>query len=856
MRWPRPVSAANRSVAAGGQAVARPFSLANRGTDMYKPLLSLLLSVLSLASSAQDLARYVDPRIGSVGVGRTFPGPSAPFGMVKPGPDAVSMPNAGWGPMPEKIKGFSQTHVSGTGGGQKYGNVLIQPIRACDVPSATGLLLPDGRIVQVPVYAQERQSEDISAGCYSCTYGNGVSTEVTTAARCAMYRFRNADALYIDAASFLGMDTIPDKRETQQYVGSVIGQAGGNEVCGHTTVRGGWNNGGPYTVYFCLRSDVPFGGMECGDSLYARLQLPAGGSRPVTVKVGISYVSVEQARRNISPLSFDGQRDSLRAEWSRLLRAVPYTVPEGSPPSEAGRACRMFYTALYHSLLMPVDKTGENPGGWGGPYYDDYYAIWDTYRTSFPLLMEYYPDRAVDMINALLGIYSHEGYMPDARSGDSNGRTQGGSNAEVVIAEAFARGLRGIDYRLALEAMIKDAETPPADDEKEGRGGLREYNEMGYIPYGIPRAGTRTVEYSYDDWCIAQVARGLGRDDLYGKYMRRSRNWQNLWRGDYEWQGMRGFIMPKDAQGRWLDSVPWGKSRVYHPAIPYKPDTKVAPWYIAWWDTFFYEALSAEYSLSIPHDIPTLIRLCGGDSAFRRRLDTFFDHGHYNVGNEPSFLTPYLYSCIGRADLASRRVSSIVNRHFSDAPNGLPGNDDGGAMSSWLVWAMLGRYPVAGQGRYIQIEPVRMAGGGHAATVSFVLNRQYRTWRLSATAKGDTMVVTCNGNTYLIPRHVADHATGFCWESPYKPGNTYTATGTFLFVSRDAMSSLREKGGFVYDGITWRLAGQAPQPGAAEQLFHVRADVDGTEMWIDGGRTAWVRKMRGNPLGIDWTIAD
>ena len=167
------------------------------------------------------------------------------------------------------------------------------------------------------------------------------------------------------------------------------------------------------------------------------------------------------------------------------------------------------------------------------------------------------------------------------------------------------------------------------------------------------------MEYSYDDWCIAQVAKGLGKKSIYKRYMRRSRSWRNLWRGDYEWRGMRGFIMPRDAGGHWLDSVEWGQSKVYRPKIAYRPDTKVAPWYLAWWNTFFYEALSAEYSFSVPHDVPGLIALCGGDSAFRRRLDTFFEQGHYNVGNEPSFLTPYLYSYIGRPDLSSKRIAEI-----------------------------------------------------------------------------------------------------------------------------------------------------------------------------------------------------
>lgn len=836
-----------------------------------------LCSVLCLSMlRAKDYTQYVDPRIGSEGLGRTFIGPSAPFGMVKPGPDCLSMPNAGWAPMPDLVKGFSQTHVSGTGGGQKYGNILIQPICRTDTPTGQPLLMPDASVRHLPVYAQQRTAEDLSLGYYRCTYANGITTEITTADRCALYRISHADGLFVDAASFLGMDSIPDKRETQQYVGSSVRLAGAREVTGHTTVRGGWNNGGPYTVYFCLQSSAPFASADITDSLSARLFFQTPTATTVTLKIGISYVSEEQARRNLCPYDFDAQTDSLRAAWSALLARVPF---EGTT-----KELRMFYTALYHTLIMPVDKTGEEPAAYrsGGtpptgrlPYYDDYYALWDTYRTSFPLLMEYYPERAVGMVNSLLNIYLHDGYMPDARSGDCNGRTQGGSHAEVVIAEAYARGLQGIDYDLALQAMLKDAEVPPADHEKEGRGGLDEYKRLGYVSYGIPRAGTRTVEYSYDDWCIAQVARGLGHEDLYHKYMERSRNWRNLWRADYEWQGMRGFIMPRAADGQWLDSVVWGHSAVCHPKIAYRPDTKVAPWYIAWWDTFFYEALSAEYSLSVPHDVAGLVGLCGGDSAFRHRLDTFFDYGHYNVANEPSFLTPYLYHYIGRPDLSATRVSQIVRANFSDTPAGLPGNDDSGAMSSWLIWAMLGRYPVAGQATWLHIPPVRipddptlsdaaddvaasqevavpqiaLPGGKPMATVRFVLNRQYRNWPLAWTVEGDTLRMVCHGNEYRIPQSVVDRADAFCWDSPQWTGRSYTCRGTFLFISRRALRQLERRHRFTYDGLTWR---EVARQGAT---IRVRADDDGTEMWIATDRQLpFVVKMTNNKLGIDWTL--
>ena len=514
-----------------------------------------LLLFFFLPLFSHSLTHYVDPRIGSEGEGRVFIGPSAPFGMVKPGPDAISMPNAGWAPLPEAVKGFSQTHVSGTGGGQKYGNVLIQPILKTDKPSQQGVLMPDGTVLHVPVYEQMRRKEKIALGYYACTYYNNIKTEITTTPRCAFYRFRHADALFIDPVSFLGMDTIPNKREGQFLVAASICQTGTNEVSGYTTVRGGWNNGDPYRVYFCIQSrfsSVVIRGDKTAIASFSN-------NDSAEVKIGISYVSVDQARKNISGLSFDEQRRALCAQWETRLGKVTYQGSE--------KEMRMFYTALYHTLLMPVDKTGECPRWTGTPYYDDFYALWDTYRTSMPLLMEYYPERATEIVNALLAIYRHEGYMPDARSGDCNGRTQGGSHADVVIAEAYARGLKGIDYHKALQAMLKDGDVPPVDDEKEGRGGLREYIRLGYVPYGIPRAGTRTVEYSYDDWCIAQVAKGLGKRDIYKRYMHRSRSWQNLWRKDYEWRGMKGFILPRDASGRWLDSVEWGHSKVFRPKI-------------------------------------------------------------------------------------------------------------------------------------------------------------------------------------------------------------------------------------------------------------------------------------------------
>ena len=867
---------------------------------LQRTILASCLSLLSMVMTGQ-VWQYVDPRIGSEGVGRTFPGPSMPFGMCKPGPDCGVLPNAGWAPMPETVTGFSQTHVSGTGGGQKYGNILIQP----------------------GIEPQRRISEEVSLGYYSTTFENGIRTEITTSERCAFYRihYPQAGQLLVDVTHYLGKDTVPDQREKQQFVGAEMEVVSDHEVRGYSRIRGGWNNGDAYTVYFCLMTDKAF------KSEASTLIFP---DSIVNIKVGISYVSSIQAKRNIPDCDFDTQLNKVRESWEQLLSRIQIKGKEQDK--------RMFYTALYHTMLMPVDKTGENPKWTEKPYYDDYYAIWDTYRTSTPLITLIDEQREIAIVNALLNIYKREGYMPDARSGDCNGRTQGGSNAEVVIADAYIKGLQGIDYNLALEAMLKDAEADPGSDhEKHGRGGLREYTTLGYIPYGIDRAGNRTVEYAYDDYCIAEVAKGLGRMDIYERYLRQSQNWRNLWRSDYEWDDVKGYIMPRDAEGHWLDSVPWGRSKVFKPQIPYTPITKVAPWYLPWWSTFFYEALSAEYSLSIPHDVPGLIEACGGEETFHRRLDLFFERGRYNVGNEPSFLTPCLYHWIGRPDLTSDRVRQIITDNYTDQPNGLPGNDDSGAMSSWLAFHQLGLYPNAGQSYYLlhapllpewtlqlcngktlhgivkgkgthfervtfngqvledaRIEHADLMKGGELVyyvskhvektvdsgkwkvesydylarpesnhnfplstlnsqlyTIAYTLNRQHRTWPLAFGWQGDTLLVTCKEAQYKIAHSIVEKATGFCWEIP-ADGAIYEPLGTFAFVSRQAIRALQEKGYFIYDGITWRNVSNQPNGS-----YRVRADIDQTEMLLRYNKKLdlyLVTEMRNNPLGIDWKI--
>ncbi|WP_242085260.1 GH92 family glycosyl hydrolase [Aestuariivivens sediminis] len=670
-------------------------------------VLTCFILLLNVAFMNAQNHRFVDPMIGSEGLGNVFIGPSCPYGMMKPGPDNAKNANSGYSSDLDKaIYGFSQVHVSGTGGGPKYGNVSVMPF--------------SGEFTSIKQESL-REQEQVALGYYGTVLSKyNIHSEITTSDRAAFYRFTfnsgNRNAVKIDLGRYLGESDIPDGREAQQFVGSQIEVVSDTEVQGYTRIRGGWNNGSAYTVYFFAVFDQSFSDfstwkneqfypgknaqVDDGSQTGAMLFFDDLKEQSVNFKIGISFISSLKAKQNIDHeiphWDFGKELAETQQKWERILERVE--IDEDAPIEQK----KMFYTGLYHTMLMPVNRTGENPL-WENdtPYYDDFYAIWDTYRSSSPLITLIEPSREVDIVNAMLQIYKRDGYLPDARSGNCNGRTQGGSNAEVVIADAFVKGLKGIDYGLGLKAMMKDAMFPPGgNEEKEGRGGLTDYNRLGYVSTNFVRSGNRTLEYAYNDYCLATVAKGIERKGEYWRFIKQSDNWQNLWR-DIEDNGSRGFIMPKDANGKWVDSIQCHAENGKVNYIQYTPLAQDWPNCVCWWCGVFYEASSWEYSLSVPHDVAMLIKKTGGKEAFLNRLNTFFDKGFYNVANEPSFLSPNLYHWLGRPDLSSDRIHQIIDANYSSRRDGIPGNDDSGAMSSWLAFHMMGLYPNAGQSYYL-----------------------------------------------------------------------------------------------------------------------------------------------------------
>jgi predicted alpha-1,2-mannosidase len=412
----------------------------------------------------------------------------------------------------------------------------------------------------------------------------------------------------------------------------------------------------------------------------------------VQVKMGLSWVSIEKARENlrreIPGFGFDGVRSRTASEWRRLLETIRV-----SGGTEEDRT--KLYTALYHCFSTPHDLTGDN-GLWDSdePHYEDFFCIWDTFRTLHPLLTLIAPDKQRDMVRSLVDKYVHRGWMPDATVAGGYGLVQGGTNGDVVVADALAKGLEGIDYETAYEALKKNAEvqpTGPNDSVQFGRGGLDDYEEYGYVPvdYDGPdkgqghygRSASRTMEYAHNDFCVAQVAKALGRREDYERYTARSVGWRKLW--DPEVRSVR----PRYKDGAFL--APWDPTQGYYGFS--------AP---------FYEGSGYTYSTWVPHDAQGLIDLLGGDGPALSWLDEYFDRGLHDVGNQPGFLAPYLYVHMGRQDKAVDRVRRIMNEEFRTGRSGLPGNDDSGAMSSWYIWGALGLYPNAGQPFYYVGSPI------------------------------------------------------------------------------------------------------------------------------------------------------
>jgi len=658
-----------------------------------------ILTPLVMAAAQQrsnDPNVWVDPFLGVDGGGNTVPGASVPFGFVSISPDTSKANSSGYD-SEGLILGFSHTHVSGTGGGSKYGNFRVTPTIG---------------EVTVNNLAFRKNHERASPGWYSVDVGlsdeAAVHAELTATRRSAMERYtfpRGATGnLILDVTSAIPLGGDPN---AQRVTNADVIIVDDHSISGSASFIGGWNPS-PYTMYFFAVFDQPIQKSGTWRATLGVSQISAqksvrgtdlqldqqnrlgmfatfdtANTPVIEMKLAVSMLSVEQARRNLSEempgWEFDTVVSNAAGLWRQALNRMRV---EGG--TEAQR--RIFYSSLYRAHQMPHDLTGENVW-WSSsePHYEDFYTLWDTFRTLHPLFTLIEPERQRDMVRSLIDTYEHTGWMPDARVAGSNGLVQGGSNGDVVIADALVKGLTGINYEQAYRAALKDADLQSPNPLNEGRE-LRDYLSLGYMSLSQTRSASRTMEYSYDDFAVGEIAERLGHHADAQRLLKRSANWKNLWNSKTR------CIQPRYADGKWLEN--FDCNREY-------PDQTTA-----YWDAPYYEGRGVQYSTFVPQDIPGLIEKLGGDEDFVKWLDVLFDEKLYTQGNEQDLLAAYLYIYAHRHDRVCERVRKILGAEYSDSRNGLPGNDDAGTMSSWYVWSSIGLYPNAGQPYYYLGSPL------------------------------------------------------------------------------------------------------------------------------------------------------
>jgi predicted alpha-1,2-mannosidase len=719
--------------------------------------------------------------------------------MVKLGPDVYFGGDAYSGSVPVgNFTGFSMMHESGTGGAPKYGVVSQMPVL-------------DNITNPLANLNDTRAAPDItSVGYFKASLGSGIKVELSATSRAGFYQYTFPS----DSVSNIVVDVshvLPSYRGqglSQNYLGGNI-TTSDSHYEGYGDYNNGWNRAPDWRIYFCGYFDTPasvktfVGQNENGSTLVDYSTVPSVASTArlgavfsfssaaITSRVGISFISTSQACSNVNSQIPAGT--TLSTLTTNAMQIWNEEVLSKVATTETNlNNLQLLYSSIYFMHLLPSNRTGENPL-WNStePYYDDTFTTWDLFRCTFALLHIFQPTMYEEYIRSLIDIFRFEGYMPDARSSNFNGATQGGSNSDNVLADAYVKGVRGaVNWTAGYEAMVKDAEvTPPNNNDprdpssstKEGRGALPDWLSLFFITPTYGRSVTRAIEYSVNDFSLYQVAVGLGKEADANKYIARSRNWRNHWNPNATSLNFTGFVVPRTTAG-FVQQDPLSCGGCY-------------------WGDAYYEALPWEYSMNAHHDINTLIALSGGPTTFVSRLETIFKPGIntsgrsaafnntiFNPGNEPSFATPYLYNYVGRQDLTVKQSRNIAKTYYAPTPSGLPGNSDAGAMESWLLWNMLGLYPVIGQPIFLIGSPwfanttIALGGGktlsmttvGGSDTSYYVQSLQVNgmTWNQSWVSWSD---IFANGGVvnFVLGPEAANWTTG---PPPPSPASEFAQT--------------------------------------------------------------------------------
>lgn len=632
------------------------------------------------AAEERDTTQYVNPFIGTQGFGHTFPGATYPLGLVQLSPDSGNGSwdyCAGYQYTDTTLHGFSHTHASGGGTGD-FGDILVLPF------------------VSEPILEREqayhdKQAETASPGYYSTVLSaDQVHVELSATERTGIHRYTylkgGQKQMLINISRILYSWGTAERGQTYDAE---------FEILNDRRIHGGYYSDGKARrdVHFSIEFDQPFVNHRFLEgSEKNKLVLDFGPGRPgdeVVMRTGLSTVRPEGARKNLEAENlghtFEEIREAARLAWNRQLSRIRI---EADPDDLV-----QFYTAMYQFYIQPnniADVDGRYRGADEGIYRSEsgqqyaMLALWDVFRTAFPLHTILNPEKHGQFMQALLDHYDQAGFLPVWGIWGKTSSTMIGNHGTTVLWDAIQKEIPGIDKEHAYEAM-KATLT---------RNHWRKYDWSQYDPYGYfpedkvtVESVSRTLEACLNDWCAAQLAKALGKEEDYRFFLKRSRFYQNLFNPETV------FFQPKFSDGSWM--VPFDPMQNYHAGSANGPYTEGSAWQYLW---------------SVQHDLEDLAALMGGPFYLGKRLDTLFELpsivyskgkssdtqglvGQYVHGNEPTHHTIYLYNYANRPDRTQLLVQKMLDEMYLNQPDGLSGNDDFGQMSAWYVMSSLGFYP-------------------------------------------------------------------------------------------------------------------------------------------------------------------
>lgn len=654
---------------------------------MRKVLYPVLLSACfwSCKESVPKKTDWVDPFLGTGGHGHVYPGATVPFGMVQLSPDNGTEGwdwSSGYHYSSTTIAGFSHTHLSGTGIGD-WCDISVLPLTDTQNIRSEKILIPFD-------HAQEKARP----GFYQVKLDNKIQVELTATERTGYHRYQfptNEAWLRFDMGFSINWDDPKD---------GYLRLIDDSTIVGHRFSEG-WAKG--QKVYFAARFSSPIqqhlflndtassNGEAWGKEVKLALQFQPKDQ--LQFKVSLSSVSTEKALQELAQqngLSFDQVVQSADQLWEAELNKIQIE-------SDDPEVMTKFYTSLYRTCMAPVlysdaDGSFQTAAGQFGnsSTYGNRYTIfsqWDVFRALNPLFTITQPKRVPEMINSMLQFYEENGLLPvwDISTWEAN--TMTGYHSVPIIADAILKDISGFDYQKAYEAMKASA--------AQNQRGTEAYRKYKYVPQNLHGwSVTITLEYAFDDWCIAQVAQKLGKMDDYKLFMERSNYYKNLF------DPATGFMRGKDTSGKFIE--------------PFDP-----LWSEHGFDGQYIEGTAWQHSFFVPHDVAGLAALYGGQAQLIKKLDELFEApselhgentsadvsgliGQYAHGNEPSHHIIYLYTLLGKPEKTAKWLRVVADSMYKTGPDGLVGNDDCGQMSAWYVWSALGLYPVnPASGEYV-----------------------------------------------------------------------------------------------------------------------------------------------------------